>query len=168
MDLSPIINWLSSLPPQLATAIIAALPIAELRASIPVALVVYHLPVWQAVLFSVVGNCIPFIIILYLIDPVSRWCMQHSRLLARFFNLIFDHTRRKFSGSHAQYGAIALMIFVAIPLPLTGAWSGALAAWLFGIPRRLSIPFIAVGVLIAAIIVTVVTVGVAGVIRWIV
>lgn len=168
MDLTAIINWFSSLPPQFATAVIAALPITELRGSIPIALEVYRLPMWQAVVFSVAGNCVPFVILLYVIDPITKWCMQHSRPLSRFLNWIFERTRSKFSGSHAQYGAIALMIFVAIPFPLTGAWTGALAAWLFGIPRRLSIPFIAVGVLIAAIIVTVVTVGVAVVIRWIV
>ena len=69
-------NWVEifkNVPPELATALIAMIPIAELRGAIPIALGVYDLPVWEVFLLAVVGNIIPVIFILWLIEPVSKF-----------------------------------------------------------------------------------------------
>jgi len=76
-----------------------------------------------------------------------------------FFDWLFDRTRRKLTGRVEKYGYWALTLFVAVPLPVTGAWTGALAAFVFGLPKKKALLAIFVGVCISATIVTLVTVG---------
>ena len=165
MDLSIFLQWFSSLPKELATLLLAMVPVTELRASIPVAILIYKLPVWKAVVFSVIGDFIPAILILYLAGPIGIWCSKRSKLCRRFFDWLFVRTRTRFIKRHAQYGALALMIFVGIPLPFTGSWTGALAAWLFAVPKRLAVPYITAGIVIAALIMTALSLGADGVLQ---
>ncbi|MBI5071303.1 small multi-drug export protein [Candidatus Falkowbacteria bacterium] len=147
-------------PPEAATALVAMIPIAELRVALPVALLVYGMSFWSAFLWSVLGNMVPIFFIVYLIKPVVDFLMKHWGLARRFFNWWFNRVRRKFEDGILKYGInLALVIFVAIPLPLTGAWSGAVAAFLFGIPPRRALILIAIGVIIAGIIVGLITGG---------
>lgn len=145
------------LPPQAATMLIAMLPIAELRVSIPIALSVYKLSIFSSLFWSVLGNIIPAIIIIRYINPISVWLRKKSRMMEKFFNWWFAKTKGKFQKSYLKYGGLALVIFVAIPLPMTGAWTGALAAFLFGIPTRRAIWLVLAGVVIAGIIVSITT-----------
>lgn len=148
-------------PPELATLLIAMLPIAELRAAIPVALIGFDLPIWSSYLWAVIGNLIPAVLLLWLLDPVSKWLMNHSKLFNNFFNWVFARTRKRFTSNAAKFGTfITLVLFVAIPLPITGAWTGTAAAFIFGIPFKKSFFAILTGVLIAGIIVTLTTVGI--------
>jgi uncharacterized membrane protein len=151
------IEMFRSLPPELAVFFISMIPVAELRVSIPIALTVYQLDVVTTIFWAVLGDIIPMIFILYLIDPVSKFLMKHFEIFNRFFNWLFKRTRIKFEGKYAKYGSIALILFVAIPLPITGSWTGALAAFLFQVPRHKAAPLIILGVIIAAIIVTFIT-----------
>jgi uncharacterized membrane protein len=147
-------------PPQVATMLIAMLPIAELRAALPVALAVYRMSFWPALFWSALGNMFPIFFIVYLLKPVVDFLIKHWGLARRFFDWWFGHVRRKFEGGALKYGIdLALVIFVAIPLPLTGAWSGAVAAFLFGIPPRRALILIGIGVIIAGIIVGLLTGG---------
>jgi uncharacterized membrane protein len=102
---------------------------------------------------------IPPVFILWLFPKVSSWLMSHSKLMNRFFNWLFERTRKKAHDKIEKYGDLALIIFVAIPLPNTGAWTGTLAAWLFGIPMKRALPNILYGVIIAGVIVTLITAG---------
>ena len=77
----------------------------------------------------------------------------------KFLNWLFERTRKKTKDKIEKYGDLALIIFVAIPLPNTGAWTGTLAAWLFGIPMKRALLNIFYGVLIAGVIVTMITSG---------
>lgn len=152
----------NNIPPQLATFFIAMIPIAELRVSIPLALGAYKLSILSSYFYSVAGNIVPVFFILYFIDPVSKFLMKHFQIFNKFFTWLFDHTRVKFEGKYAKYGAIALVIFVAIPLPMTGAWTGALASFLFQIPRKSGVVLVSIGVLLAGVIVTLASLGVFG------
>lgn len=147
---------LGGIPPWLVVMIISMLPVFELRGGIPAG-VALGMPTWQAALFAVIGNMIPIPFLLWFLDPFSRWLSRHSRTMDRFFRWLFARTRRKHSKSFERWEEFALMIFVAIPLPMTGAWSGAVAAFVFGIPNRVALLFIFFGVLIAAGVVTVAT-----------
>lgn len=148
-------------PPEIATLLIAMLPIAELRLAIPTALVGFDLPVWSAYIWAVIGNLIPAILLLWLLEPVSKWLMEHSKIFDRFFNWVFTRTRKRFTSNAAKYGTfITLVLFVAIPLPITGAWTGTAAAFLFGIPFKKSFTAITLGVLIAGMVVTLMTIGI--------
>ncbi|MFH1030770.1 MAG: small multi-drug export protein [bacterium] len=151
------IQLFKCIPPEVSTMIIAMLPIAELRVAIPVALGGYRLSVFSAYFWSVLGNMIPAVFILKYIDPFSTWISKKSSIMKIFFDWLFARTRRKIDGNFQKYGAMALVIFVAIPLPMTGAWSGSLAAFLLGINSKKAFFLILAGVLIAGIIVTIAT-----------
>ncbi|HVL80417.1 MAG TPA: small multi-drug export protein [Actinomycetota bacterium] len=142
------------LPAPLATVVLAMVPIVELRGAIPLAILTYRLPPLEAFAWAVLGNMIPVPIILFFLEPVSDFLRSRSRLFDRFFEKLFDRTRTKHSHRFERWRDLALITFVALPLPLTGAWTGALAAFLFGVRPRRAIPLIGVGVLIAATIVT--------------
>jgi uncharacterized membrane protein len=147
---------LEGIPPFLVVMIISMLPIFELRGGIPAGAVL-GMPVWQAAVFAVIGNMIPIPFILWLLGPVSRWLSEHSRTMRRFFDWLFARTRRRHTQSFERWKEFALVIFVAIPLPITGAWTGSVAAFLFGIPFRVALPLIFVGVMIAAVVVSLAT-----------
>ena len=140
--------------------LIAAIPIAELRAALPVAILVYKMPFWSALFWSVLGNMLPIFFIAYLLRPAANFLIKHWGLARKFFDWWFARVRRKFEKGILKYGIdLALVLFVAIPLPITGAWSGAVAAFLFGIPPRRALILIATGVIIAGIIVGLLTGG---------
>jgi uncharacterized membrane protein len=136
-----------------AVAGISALPIVELRGAIPVGIGVLHMPWWRVFLIAVVGNMIPVPLILLFLGPLSRGCMR-TRVGRRFFEWLFARTRRK-TAEIEKYETLGLAIFVAIPLPATGAWTGAMAAFLMGIGFKHALFSIFLGVLVAGIIMTV-------------
>ena len=152
-------NYFSQLPPEIITILIAMLPIAELRGAIPMAIGVYHLPPATAYFLSIIGNIIPVIFILWLIEPVSGFLMKKIKLCRRFFTWLFERTRANHNHKFEKWGALALITFVAIPLPMTGGWSGALAAFVFGIPFKKALPLIFLGIMIAGVIVTLMSLG---------
>ncbi len=145
---------------ELKIFLIAMSPIIELRGSIPLALGAEQLPVWSAYLFSVIGNIVPVIFILLLLESVSRYLSGHFAFLNRFFNWLFEKTRKKHAAKFERWKELALVILVAIPLPFTGAWTGSLCAFVFGIPFKKAFPLIVLGVVIAGAIVTLTTLGI--------
>ncbi len=154
-----IIDFIQNLSPQLATFLLAMLPLTELRASIPIALEIFHLSIWEAFFYSVLGDIIPAILILFLIGPFSEKFSKKYHIFAKFFKWLFKRTRKRFNDSYTTWGKIALIFFVAIPLPVTGAWTGAVAAWLFGIEKKEAVAYITLGVIIAGILVTLLSLG---------
>ncbi|OYD14861.1 hypothetical protein CH330_07400 [candidate division WOR-3 bacterium JGI_Cruoil_03_51_56] len=139
-------------PRELAVTAIAMLPIVELRGAVPVGINLFKMPWHQAVLFSIIGNMIPIFLILILLDRITVW-LGHIRFFKRFFDWLFARTRKK-SGLIKRYEFWGLVLFVAIPLPVTGAWTGSVAAVVMGVPYWRSMLAIFIGVLIASAIVT--------------
>lgn len=135
-----------------AVAAISTLPIVELRGAVPVGVNAFHMPWWQVYLIAVAGNMIPIPFILLLLGPLSRFCMQF-KVGKKFFDWLFERTRKK-SASIEKYEALGLTVFVAIPLPVTGGWTGAMAAFLMGIPFWKAMLYILLGVMIAGVIMT--------------
>lgn len=154
------LDWFKNLPPEVATLLFAMLPVFELRGAIPIALKIYQLNIYNAYFWAVLGNIIPIIFILWILGPISGFLRKHFKILDKFFIWLFRWTRRKHNKKFEKWGELALIIFVAIPLPITGGWSGALAAFVFGIPFRKALPLIVLGVLIAGVIVTLFTAGI--------
>ncbi|AKB55874.1 MULTISPECIES: COG2426 family protein [Methanosarcina] len=152
-----LVEMLGSVPHWLAVLIMGAIPVSELRGAIPVAMGIYGMGPFDAFFFSVIGNLLPVIPLLLFLEPVSNYLRRYS-IFDTFFTWLFSKTRRKNAESFEKYGLLALTIFVAIPLPVTGAWSGCAAAFVFGVKFRHALPAIAAGVMIAGIIVTGVTV----------
>ncbi|TKJ41849.1 ligand-binding protein SH3 [candidate division LCP-89 bacterium B3_LCP] len=149
--------FFSGIPSHWIALSLASLPILELRGSIPWAILAGGMS-WQgAFVWSVIGNFIPVIPILLLLEPSANY-LRRWVIFDKFFNWLFARTRRK-GKLIERYEALGLLLFVATPLPGTGAWTGALAAFVFGVRFRLSLPIITLGILLAGIIVTSVVVG---------
>lgn len=151
---------LQNIPPQLITFLVSTLPIFELRGGIPLALTVYNLSPLSAFLWAVLGNIFPLIFLLYCLGPVSEFLSRRFYFFNRFFAWLFERTRRKHNHKFEIWGSLALILFVAIPLPMTGGWTGAVAAFVFGIPFKKAFPLIVTGVLIAGFVVTLASLGI--------
>lgn len=134
---------------------LAALPISELRGAIPLGILELNMEWYQALPIAIAGNLLPIPFILLLVDWFTRR-LSRVAFLARIISRVFAMTRRR--GRVIQrYERLGLILFVAIPLPVTGAWTGSLAAVLFGLKFRHSMLSIILGVLIAGGIVTAAT-----------
>ncbi len=117
------------------------------------------MPVFPAYIFAVLGNIVPAIFLLLYLKPFSDFLCQW-RLFNMFFEWLFKRTRRNNVEKYEKYGALFLLFFVAIPLPVTGAWTGSVAAFVLGIRFWYAFPTIVGGVMIAGIIVTLASLGV--------
>jgi uncharacterized membrane protein len=161
MDLGFVSYFSENISKIAATFFTAMTPLGELRASIPLALGVYKLDIYSSIIFSIIGNMIPAVIIVYSLEPISRFLMKRFRPANKFFTWLFERTRKKYYKKFEKYSGFALTTFVGIPLPVTGAWTGSLIAFVFGIPTKKAILDIFLGVLMAATIVTIIfqTVG---------
>ncbi len=110
---------------------------------------------WQAALVSTAFN-------LAVVPAAYIFLETMHKLLYRFawykklFDRFVERTRHKIEKSVNAFGALGLFVFVAIPLPVTGAWTGTLGAWLLGMKKRQAVPALLMGVVVAGIIVTLV------------
>jgi len=136
----------------LKVILIAASPIAELRLAIPLAINTFGFPWYYALLLAIIGNLLPVPFILLFLDTATR-LLSKVALFNRMLNWLFERTRRR-GRIIERYKRIGLALFVAIPLPVTGAWTGSLAAVLFGLSFKHAFLSIIVGVFIAGVIVT--------------
>ena len=142
---------------ELQTFLLAMTPLGELRLSLPLALTVYNLDWGTAFLLSVIGNLVPVLLLLLFLGPVSKILAANFKLFERFFYWLFERTRRKHDSKIKKYGYLSLVLFIAIPLPVTGGWTGSLIAFLFDIPFKKAFPLIASGVILAGVIVSLLT-----------
>lgn len=145
------------IPHQIITAIISMIPLIELRGSILVGGTL-NLPFIETFIASVVGNMIPIPFILLFIEKIFDW-MKKVKGLEKIANGIEKKAMSK-SEQIEKYGYLGLFLFVAIPLPGTGAWTGSLLAVLFRLKRWKSLGFIFLGVLGAGLIMSLVSYGV--------
>ena len=144
------------IPGELTIFIISLLPILELRGGM-IAAVLLNIPLWKAFLICYIGNILPIPFILLFIKKIFEW-LRRFRIFASFIERM-EAKSEKNRDKILRYKQWGLLLFVAIPLPGTGGWTGALMASLLEIDIKKSMPIIAVGVLIAGIIMTILTYG---------
>ena len=145
----------------LLTMLVSMVPVIELRGGIPFG-VAAGLPVWMAMLASVIGNLIPVPFIIVYIRRIFQWM---RRRMPRFGGMIDKlEAKAHLKGQKVQkYQYFGLALFVAIPLPGTGAWTGALAAAFLDMRLRKALPSIVAGVAAAGVVVSAITYGVASI-----
>ncbi|MCD8116878.1 MAG: small multi-drug export protein [Oscillospiraceae bacterium] len=141
------------------TLIVSMLPIIELRGAIPIGAAL-GLPVWQAALISIVGNILPAPFIIAFVRVVMDWLRTKSRRMQKFVTWLEAKGTGKKAERVRQYEFWGLVLFVAIPLPGTGTWTGSLVAALLDVRMKRALPAIVLGVLIAAVIISLATAGV--------
>ena len=140
--------------------IISMIPILELRGALLVAGPLLGVPVATAIPLCIIGNIIPVPFILLLITPIFKW-MKGTKTFKPMVDKLEAKAMSK-SDKIEKYEFWGLVIFVGIPLPGTGAWTGALIAALLGIRFRKAFPAIVLGVFLAAFLMTVLSYGVLG------
>ena len=149
--LNLVLGWLREVPAEYLVMLVGALPISELRGAIPLGLYL-GLPLSKTFLLAVLGNIVFVAPALFLFEPVSAW-LRRFKIWSHFFEWLFERTRRK-SQQVLRYEALGLLILVAIPLPMTGAWTGVIAATLFKVRFRYAFLSIVSGVILAGVIVS--------------
>ena len=145
--LNQLLNFLSI---EFTVLLTAALPIIELRGAIPVGISLGLSPI-HATLISLLGSMIPVPFILFSIRPIFNY-LKTTKIFKKLIHKLTDKSMSK-SGKIQKYGAWGLLVFVAIPLPGTGVWSGSLAAALLDMRFKWAFPAILVGNIIAAVII---------------
>ena len=147
-----------------ALFIISMIPFIELRGSIILGAAM-GIPWQHAFLVSFLGNILPVPFLILLARPIFAW-LKTTRLLAGFTQKVEDRLMKKADKVTVQkYSAIGLFLFVAIPLPGTGAWSGSLIAALLDVKMRYALPAVIAGVFAAGVIMTVASYGLLGAIQ---
>ena len=138
---------------ELVTFIVSMLPIVELRAAIPLGILYYKLNFIKVYVISILGNLIPVYPILYLLIPVMN-LFSRTRIGQKFYEKL-EKKAEKNREKILKYEITGLLVFVAIPLPGTGAWTGAMIAALLKLNPHKSFLSISIGVLISGVVVTV-------------
>ena len=158
--LEQLTNSLVALNKEVAVVVLAALPVSELRGAIPLALAMGFSP-FKAYVLAFAGNMLPVIPLLFLLQPIANR-LRHIKIFEKFFDWLFERTRKK-ATLIEKFEAFGLILFVAIPLPITGAWTGCVAATLFKIRFRYAFCAIALGVFIAGLVVLALSLAARGI-----
>ncbi|MBD3330454.1 ligand-binding protein SH3 [Candidatus Peregrinibacteria bacterium] len=139
--------------PELITFFSSMTPFIEMKLAIPLGMEM-GLSATSTFLFAVSGTILPAALTLALISPVTEYIRSKSKYLDTFFEKLFQKTRKQHTKKFNRYGALFLILFVAIPLPGSGASAGTIIAFLFGIDYWKGISLISIGTIIAGILLT--------------
>ncbi len=145
------VDYLKNLPPELAVLIVSFLPIFELRGAIPLGVLYYNLPLWKTLILSLVGNLLPVPILLILLRPLSNLASRWG-ITKMIFDILFGIARRK-GVSVSRLKILGLYLFVALPVPGTGAWMGTVIAEVFNVGFFPALVSICLGVVTAGFVV---------------
>ena len=144
--------------------ILSILPITELRAGLPLAIIYANdnnIPIILVFLLIVLINILAIFLAFFFLDKIHRILLK-LKFYKKIFDFYLNKIQRKvdkFEKKYSLLGSLALTLFVAVPLPATGAWSGVLISWILDLDRRKSILAISLGVIIAGILVLLGTFG---------
>ncbi len=157
-----IVTFFSQFPPRLATFLMAMVPLGESQLALPVSILHFQVPPGQAFFLSLAGNMVPATLILLFGDFFHRYVAEKKPnwIVSRIWTYQLARAHTKFKGDYEKYGLPALMFFVVLPFPLTGAWTAAAAAVAFGFPFKKAWPFIFAGIAGSTFLTLVFSVGI--------
>jgi len=141
---------------EIFTFIISMLPISELRGGLPFALSQGISP-WEAYLISVAGNILPVLPLFLLLEKIAIFVRRY-RIGARFLDWVLERAKKR-EDVVKKYGLLGLILLVAIPLPITGAWTGTLVSFLLSMRVKSAFVAICIGVGVAGVIVLLASLG---------
>ena len=161
-----LLNWfmgvLDGLPHQLIVFIVSMIPLIELRGGL-IAAALLGMPVAEGVLYCLAGNIVPVPFILLFITPIFAW-LKKTKLFRPLVEKLEAKSISK-SDRIQKYEFWGLVLFVGIPLPGTGAWTGALIASLLNIKLKKAVPAIFLGLLLATTIMCIITYAIPAIVR---
>ncbi len=158
-----LVNWFAGVlggaaPSMVIVAIISMMPILELRGGF-IAAAIFGIPIWQAIPICIIANILPIPFVLWLMTPVFDWLKKHTKLLGRFAAWL-EKKAYKNVDKVQKYEFWGMVLFVGIPLPGTGAWTGAMVASVLNMSWKKAMPAILLGLLLATCIMCAVTYGI--------
>lgn len=139
-------------------------PVSELRGAIPLGVLAYDFDWWFIYILCCLGNFLPVPFVLFFIERIINWT-KTTKHFAKF-GLFLERKAAKNVDKVNRYGFFGLMLFVAIPLPMTGAWTGTLVAALTGMERKRAMLSCGLGIMIAGAIVTLICTGPLSFLAW--
>lgn len=154
-----IITFFTQFPDTVAVFILAMVPITELRASIPIAIMYYHMHPLLALILSVCGNICAGGLVVFFVEKILYHILQRSQFIEKIWQKYINRIHAKNKDKFERWGSVMLIMFVAIPLPFTGIVTGAVAASIFQIPMRKAMPLLLIGSIISGVIVTLLTIA---------
>ncbi len=138
--------------------LMGAAPVFELRGAVPLGIFVFKLNPVLVYIAAVFGNFLIVPVLLIFLKNFSEFLMNRFYTINRFLNYIFSKTREHHKHKFEKWEHLALFVLVSLPLPFTGAWTGAIAAFLFGVPFKRALWLIFAGILVSGLIVTILSV----------
>ncbi len=160
-----IVSFFSGIQPEWAVFWLSMIPLTEMQVSIPVGIAVYNLAWWKVFIIATVGNIIPGIFIVYLLPYLHDWIVK-QKILGDLATRYLVMAEKKFSGDFAKYGAWGLIAFIGLPFPLTGIYTASAAAFVFNIPFKKAMPVLAIAIVLAATVLTLITLFADGALKW--
>lgn len=142
-----------SIPHPLVVFLMGMLPITELQGAIIFAITVLHMNPWLA-FFAGTAGCISMsIFLIFFLEHITLFLRKHFKFFDRFFSKLFEKTQAKYSEGIRDLGYFALFTYIVIPTPGSGAWTGALIAYVFGLSRKKAALILGPGLILTGIIV---------------
>lgn len=155
-----IANSLSAFPPEIAVLLVSMTPVLEQRAGIPLAVLIYNMPIWKAYWLVMAGNILPVMALLYFADSFHAWVQKNSNsLFGRTWLNKLKQAQESFH-KYEKYGLLGLTFFVVSPLPGSGIFTGAMIAFLMGIPFKHSWPYLAASVMGSGLVTLLIVFGI--------
>ncbi|MBM3500305.1 MAG: small multi-drug export protein [Armatimonadetes bacterium] len=149
----------AGVPPLAIVALLSALPISEVRGGIPAGFIL-NLDLWKTLLVAIPSNILAVVPVILWFNPAARY-LENKPVVGRLIQWLLRRARKR-EDMVRKYGVLAITIFIAIPLPMTGAWTGSMIAAVFGLDVWRSMACAFLGVCIASVIVTLACLGVGG------
>lgn len=150
-------NFLISINPSFGVFAVSMVPIIELRGAIPLGIGL-DLNWFWVYMISVIGNLLPVPFVILLVRPIIEW-LVHSKMFGKLGKWLDERTKKK-TENMTKYKKWGLFIFVAVPLPGTGAYTGAMIAGMLNMRLKDALPAIVSGVLVAGIAMLAISCGV--------
>jgi len=154
-----LIEFVSGIPPHVGAVVLSALPLTELRLSIPVAIHAWGVDPFSAYGLALIGNALPFFPLFFGLRAFRDFSEKHIPWLTRFIDSSVARAEERVKEKYARYGAFALFLFTAIPLPMTGLYTATLAAVALRVPFRHALIGTYSGITVAGILVTLASIG---------
>ncbi|MFC1616330.1 COG2426 family protein [Patescibacteria group bacterium] len=136
------------MPAELITFLAAMLPFVEQKLAIPLGLEL-GLSIPTTFIFSVAGAIIPAAITLRIIDPFSKILRKRSKFMDKYLGKLFKKTQHQHTKKFERYGALILILFVAIPIPGSGTVGGSIIAFVFGVDYWKALTLLSIGACVA-------------------
>lgn len=151
-------EFFQSLPKEL-TLLVASI-FGDIKIIIPLYAAQGSLLWWNVMLFAIIGNSISAIFLLTVLVLLSDFLRRRFKFWERFFSKLFAKTKLKHKKTFEKWGVLAVVLAAAIPLPGFGGWTASIVAFVFGIRFRKAVFFVVLGIILEAIIMTLLSFGI--------